>query len=610
MIRVGRKWLLELVSVAVLIAGAIVTETASWAQQPNRVPVLIGFNRQPGPAQEALVRGAGGRIKYTYRLVPGIAAALPQPAIDALRRNPNVTSVEPDGFFHKIDAELDNTWGVKRIGGGTVHADGNKGLNVPVAVIDTGIDYKHPDLGGCLGTGCKVAGGVDFVNNDSDPIDDEGHGTHVAGTVAALDNGVGVVGVAPEAKLYALKVLNSSGSGSFSDVIKALQWVVENGIKITNNSYGSSGDPGTLVRAAFDNSYAAGVLHIASAGNSGSCAGKNDSVGYPAKYTSVVAVAATNQSDARACFSSTGSAVEISAPGVGINSTRMGGGYVIYSGTSMASPHVAGVAALLMNTVDAPSNLEIRSLLASTAQDLGATGRDSSYGFGLVNAAAAVAAVSSSPAAPAPAVNVVLTTDKTTYVSGTDTHATLTAVVTNESGERISGLNAFVTKLDGTEAVVDFTETASSGTYTGILSLFGVNSGEHNVAVTVTDTRSVSGTDATSFSMQATSSANSVSVASITYATTGGKKNDKHLNITVQARDNDGKAVSGASVSIELSREWTPIASATGTTGTAGTVTFTYNNAPSGTYKTRVTDVTAVGFQWDGNTPPNIFTKP
>jgi subtilisin len=595
--------------VAVVFTGAVLVTTAS-AQQPARVNVLIGFNRQPGPAEEALVRRAGGSIKYTYRLVPGIAATLPQAAIDALRRNPNVISVEPDGFFHKIDAELDNTWGVKRIGGGTVHADGNKGLNVPVAVIDTGIDYKHPDLGGCLGAGCKVAGGFDFVNNDSDPIDDEGHGTHVAGTVAALDNGVGVVGVAPEAKLYGLKVLNSSGSGSFSDVIEALQWVVDNGIKITNNSYGSSGDPGTLVRAAFDNSYAAGVLHIASAGNSGSCAGKNDSVGYPAKYASVVAVAATNQSDARACFSSTGSAVELSAPGVSINSTKMGGGYVVYSGTSMASPHVAGVAALLRNTVDSPSNLEIRSLLASTAQDLGAAGRDALYGFGLVNAAAAVAALSSSPVTPAPAVKVVLTTDKTSYASGTDIHATLTAVVTNEYGESISSLNAFVTKLDSTEAVVDFTETASAGTYTGTLSLSGVDPGAHSVAVTVTDTRSISGTSSASFSMQAASSANSVSVESIAYATTGGKKNDKHLNITVQASENDGNGVSGASVSIELSRDGTPIASATGTTGSTGAVTFTYNNAPSGTYTTRVTDVAAAGMQWDGNTPTNVFNKP
>jgi hypothetical protein len=288
----------------------------------------------------------------------------------------------------------------------------------------------------------------------------------------------------------------------------------------------------------------------------------------------------------------------------------MGGGYVVYSGTSMASPHVAGVAALLTNTAALPSNSQIRSLLASTAQDLGASGKDSLYGYGLVNAAAAVAALSSSPVTPAPAVKVVLTTDKTSYASGTDIHATLTAVVTNEYGESISSLNAFVTKLDSTEAVVDFTETASAGTYTGTLSLSGVDPGAHSVAVTVTDTRSISGTSSASFSMQAASSANSVSVESIAYATTGGKKNDKHLNITVQASENDGNGVSGASVSIELSRDGTPIASATGTTGSTGAVTFTYNNAPSGTYTTRVTDVAAAGMQWDGNTPTNVFNKP
>ena len=284
MTRITAKSSVSLILLATFIFISHFAGTPGWAQQSNMVPVLIGFNRQPGLAQEALVRAAGGRIKHTYHLVPGIAATLPQTAIDALRRNPSVTTIEPDGLFHKVDAELDNTWGVKRIGAGTVQDTGNKALNVPVAIIDTGIDYTHPDLGGCvaIGNGCKIAGGFDFVNDDADPMDDDGHGTHVAGTVTASDNGVGVVGVAPEAKLYALKVLDASGSGSFSDVIAALQWVVDNGtIKITNNSYGSSSDPGTLVKTAFDNSYAAGVLHIAAAGNSGSCSGKNDSVGYP-----------------------------------------------------------------------------------------------------------------------------------------------------------------------------------------------------------------------------------------------------------------------------------------------------------------------------------------
>src|SRR5262245_1959131 len=609
----GRKSLIVALLIAALAFISSIVVTAVGAQQPSMVPVLIGFNRQPGPAQEAPVRAAGGKIKHTYRLIPGIAATLPQTAIDALRRNPNVTTIEPDGFFHKIDAELDNTWGVKRIGAGTVHLTGNKALNVPVAIIDTGIDYKHPDLGGCFGTSCKVAGGFDFVNNDADPLDDEGHGTHVAGTVAALDNDNGVVGVAPEAKLYALKVLSSSGSGSFSDVIKALEWVVNNGtIKITNNSYGSSSDPGTLVKAAFDNSYAAGVLHIAAAGNSGTFTGKNDTVGYPAKYDSVVAVAATNSSDTRASWSSTGPKVEVSAPGVGINSTKLGGGYVVYSGTSMASPHVAGVAALVLGTGAPLTNAQVRAILSSTAQDLGAAGRDSLYGFGLVNAVAAVATVPLSPPPPEPAVSVTLSTDKTSYVSGVDDNATLTVLVKDETGAVITGLTsaAFATALDGNGVSVTFLETANPGTYSAPLPLSNVSSGSHNVTVNVTDGRAISGSDGADFSIQSGTGPTIVQVTSISYATSGGKNNNRHLNITVQASSNLGSPVSGASISIQLNRNGSTSLSAAGTTGTAGTVTFVYNNAPSGTYTTLVTNVIAAGLQWDDITPSNSFVKP
>ena len=605
---VSRKSLLVLASITVLIWGSMITAASSWAQQPNRVSMLIGFHRQPGPAEEALVRRAGGSLKYTYHLVPGIAATLPENAVDALRRNPNVATVEPDGLFHKIDAELDNAWGVKRIGAGAVHDSGNKGFNVNVAIIDSGIDYSHPDLGGCLGASCKVAGGFDFVNNDLDPMDDDGHGTHVAGTVAANDNGIGVVGVAPEGKLYALKVLNASGSGSFSDVIEALQWVVDNGIKITNNSYGSSGDPGTLVKAAFDNSYAAGVLHIAAAGNSGNCRGKNDSVGYPAKYASVVAVAATNSSDSRPCWSSTGPATEISAPGVSINSTRLGGGYVVYSGTSMASPHVAGVAALVLGTGEPLSNTDVRQRLTSTAQDIGAPGRDNFYGFGLVDAVAAAGV--GSPPALTPAVNVTLNTDKSSYISGSDTDAILTAVVKDEYGAAITNLDssAFDTKVDGSSTSVAFSETATPGTYTGSLAISWPGGTNHNATVTVTD-NSVSGSGSTSFSIQSASAAAIASVSSINYATTGGKNNDKHLNITVTVNDDTGNAVSGASVSINLLSNGSVVGSGNGTTGSTGTVTFVDNNAQPGTYTTEITNVVAAGLTWDGQTPSNSFQK-
>jgi subtilisin len=295
--------------------------------------VLIGFTFFPGSQEEALVKSANGTIKYTYHLVPAIAATIPEAAIQGLLRNPHVTSIDLDGKVHAIDDELYASWGVKHIGAGFVHDNGNKGAGVKVAVIDSGIDYTHDDLD------ANYKGGYDFVNDDDDPMDDNDHGTHVAGTVAAEDDETGVVGVAPEAELYALKVLGAGGSGSYSDVIAALQWAVDKGMQVTNNSYGSSGDPGDTVKAAFDNANAAGVLNVCAAGNSGTPPGKGDNVIYPARYESCIAVAATDYSDERPRWSSTGLDVELAAPGVSINSTLCGGEYGTKSGTSMAQWH-------------------------------------------------------------------------------------------------------------------------------------------------------------------------------------------------------------------------------------------------------------------------------
>ena len=371
----------------------------------ERVPVLIGFKQVPGPSEQALVRSHGGAIKYSYTLVPAIAASIPEPAIEGLRRNPNVTIVEPDIEVYAVDAELDNSWGVKHIGAGTVHINGNKGTNVKVAIIDSGIYHTHPDLS------ANYAGGYDFVNGDSNPMDDNGHGTHCAGIVAAADDGSGVVGVAPEAQIYALKVLNNSGNGNYSDVIAALNWCVrgpdgnpntgdEPGIQVTSNSYGSSGDPGTTVKAAFDNAAAVGIINVCAAGNEGNRRGTGDNVIYPARYESCIAVAATDSGDIRASFSSTGPDVKISAPGVYIRSTYLNGGYAYMSGTSMACPHVAGTAALIIKS-GITEAAAVRAKLQNTADYLG---NPLWYGSGLVDADEA-AGVSGEPQPQAPIAN-------------------------------------------------------------------------------------------------------------------------------------------------------------------------------------------------------------
>lgn len=598
--------------VFLLTMVGVVVPASHAAADSDRSGILVLFDRAPGTEEHELVKNLGGRVKYSFHLIPGLAVAdVPSTACAGLSRNPHVLACTADGEVYAIDAELDNTWGVKRIGAGTVHSGGNKGTGVKVAVIDSGVDYTHPDLSG------RVAGGYDFVNGDTDPMDDNGHGTHVAGTVAALDNDVGVVGVGPEISIYALKVLNSSGSGYWSDVIAALDWAVTNGIQVTNNSYGSGQNPGGVVEAAFNNAEAAGLFHAAAAGNSGNCGGKGNNVGYPARYASVVAVSATNKDDARPCFSSTGDAVELAAPGVSINSTKLGGGYVEFNGTSMASPHVAGTAALVIaaGIVDANGNGrvndEVRTTLNTTADDLGATGRDTWYGYGLVNAALAVAAIAP-PLPPDPAVNVTIATDKSNYVSGTDTTAVLTAVVTDETGAAISGLSslAFVTTLNAVSVSVTFTETATPGTYTGNLDISGMTDGTYTVEVTVTDTRSLSGTGSASFTLgPAPTEPTTASVSSIAYTTDGGKSNDKHLNVTVAVVDDSGNPVSGASVSITLNHNSGTSWNGAGTTGSNGFVTFTLKNAPSGCYATTVTNVTASGLTWDGTTPANNFCK-
>jgi subtilisin family serine protease len=462
------------------------------------VNVLIGFTSAPGLAYQSLVRTAGGQIKYVFDVIPAIAANLPQQAIAALQNNPRIAVIEPDGQVAALDAELDAAWGVKHIGAGVVHGGGVTGAGVKVAVIDSGMDLNHPDLP-------ALAGGWNFVQGGSVPYDENGHGTHVAGTVAARDNGVGVVGVAPGVQLYVYKVLNASGSGAWSDIIAALQQAMADGVQVTNNSYGSSGDPGTLVLQAFDNSAAAGILHIASAGNSGNCSGRNDSVGYPARYASVVAVAATDSTDARACFSSTGPDVEVAAPGVFIASTVPDDAYGAKSGTSMASPHVAGLAALVMDAgVTAPAS--VRNILGSTAVDLGAKGRDNHYGFGRVDAIAAVAAA------------------------------------------------------EGTVPDPDPDPDPEPGVLT---------------------------------------------VASIAYATSGGRTNDKHLAVTVTIVDGSSAPASGVSVAVTVYRDGSPYGSGSGTTAANGQALFEIKNAPAGTYTTDVTTVN--GAPYAGEPDPGFI---
>jgi subtilisin family serine protease len=288
-------------------------------------------------------------------------------------------------------------WGISQVGADVAWAT-STGASVKVAVIDTGIQPNHPDLADNVKGGVRFYTRGLFLYTDSKWADDNGHGTHVAGTIAALDNTIGVVGVAPNVELYAVKVLDKSGSGSWAAVAAGIRWAADNGMDVASMSLGGSGGNDDLASAV---AYAqnAGVVLVAAAGNSGDGSSSTTEVSYPAAYAGVIAVGATDSSNAVASWSSSAPYVALCAPGVSVFSTYKGSSYATLSGTSMATPHVSGVAALVLaTTISAAYDTdgdgawdpsEVKAKLQGTATDMGAPAE--SCGAGLVSASAAVA---------------------------------------------------------------------------------------------------------------------------------------------------------------------------------------------------------------------------
>lgn len=350
------------------LAGAAADET---------VQVNVGFNTERG-RQTAVDAASTVEREYAF---DALTLELPNRAVGALEQHPGVRYVEEDG---EVEAIAQTTpWGVDRVDADIAHDDGETGAGADVAIIDTGIDASHLDLEANLGEGAA------FVASAESPVwqDDNGHGTHCAGIAAAIDNDIGVVGVAPEATLHAVKVLSASGVGLTSDVAAGIEWTADQGYDVGSLSLG--GGESDLLRDACEYAANQGVLLVAAAGNDGPC---DDCVSYPAGYDDCVAVSATDQNDSLADFSSTGPEVELAAPGVSVLSTFLGNTYAELSGTSMACPHVSGGAAQLM--ANGYTSKEARQELQKSAEDIGLSSNE--QGHGLLDVAAAVDAESSS----------------------------------------------------------------------------------------------------------------------------------------------------------------------------------------------------------------------
>ncbi|WP_409346517.1 S8 family peptidase [Paenibacillus sp. MBLB4367] len=248
-------------------------------------------------------------------------------------------------------------WGISRIRAPRYWDRASYGRNVKVGVIDTGVS-SHPDL--------NISGSYNAINSSRSARDDNGHGTHVAGTLAGLNNTFGVIGAASSVRLYAVKAFDASGAGFVSDIIEGIDWCIRKRMHIINMSFGMPEGSATLLES-IQRAYRKGIVLVASGGNNGIMA---DQLDYPAKYSETIAVAATTRDNQIASFSSRGKGITIAAPGVGICSTIPGSKYSLLSGTSMATPHVSGAAALLLNLYPGITPSQLKSKLKQNARRL------------------------------------------------------------------------------------------------------------------------------------------------------------------------------------------------------------------------------------------------
>jgi subtilisin len=375
---------------ALLVLAAFAAPSIAGDQQ-----VIVGFKGDP---DTSLVTKHGGKADLVLTGLKAIRAHVPAKAVASLRAESVVAYVEEDAVLQMcgkpssppgLDKDKDEQedpppqvtpWGITRVGAPAAHAL-YTGEGIKVGVIDTGCDLDHPDLK------ANIVASRNFLNTRKSGDDDNGHGSHVAGTIAALDNDRGVIGVAPKASIYALKALDRKGLGWSSDIAAAIDWAWdEYEVHIVNMSFSSSANS-SLISAACGRAVSGGVLLIAAAGNSGDGNTSDTEAHYPAALTNVVAVGATDSDDDVAYFSCSGAHLEVSGPGVGVLSTVKGGQYDTFDGTSMACPHAVGVAALLWDSLGSTNATAVRTALATSADDSMFSGEHHwGYGYGIVQA--------------------------------------------------------------------------------------------------------------------------------------------------------------------------------------------------------------------------------
>ncbi len=608
MVMKNKKIVFALIGLIFSLSLLMSSATSAMSFQDTRmVDAVIIFN----PTVNVNLHGFD--VTREYPAINGIQATIPLSFFYLLQRSWFVDAIEEnrnvflpfntlDWGVDDIDAEI--VWG--GYDGATTTVTGAvAGQGIKVAVIDTGIDYDHPDLA------ANYKGGYNFVAGTNDPKDDNGHGTHCAGIVAAVDNTVGVIGVAPKADLYAVKVLDAQGSGSLADVVAGIDWAVANGMDVMSLSLGASSGTSSM-EAAINNAYAAGVVVVAASGNDGKRA-----ISYPAKYTGAIAVGATDQNRNLASFSNYGPEQEVVAPGVNIYSTMptytvtlnswwYGGlskNYAQMSGTSMACPMVAGLAALILSADPTLTAAEVRDLIRTNTIDLGATGWDETFGYGLVNAKLAIDAIEGTIPDPDPDPD-----------------------PDPEAPAKVQGLTADV--LSSSQIKLDWTANTESD-----LSHYNIYRNDVKIAETTTtsytDSNLQAGTTYT-YRVSAVSTADlegekSDAVSATTLEVLQDEMYVQAIDMWYQAvywwifllgydvytkvtvYDNYNNPLSGATVYLEITLPNGNKATGNSNTGTDGSVTFRYQRGSAGTYVSTVTNLVKTGYIY--NSALNVVTS-
>jgi thermitase len=545
-----------IVSAAPLTGPAPVSDFSS--QQ-----ILVKFKSDVTLPEAAQIhRQLGGQVKQT---IPGIGVqvvAVPKgqemAKAKAYSANVRVAYAEPDFAVEALgspdDQGFGNQWGMVKIQAPQAWDVTTGSPGISIAILDTGVDLDHPDLAS------KITSNINFgSSNTTDDV--YGHGTHVAGIAAAMtNNGIGVAGLGYSSTIMNVKVLDDNGSGTYSGVASGIIWAVDNGAEVINMSLGGS-SPSSTLEDAVNYAWSKGVVVVASAGNSGSTAPS-----YPAYYSNCIAVAAVDANDALASWSNYGNWVDVAAPGLGIYSTLKNNSYGYMSGTSMASPYVAGLAALVFTTVSDPNgnhnlNYEVRSRIEAACDDINVSG----IGSGRINAYRAVQ-----------------TATTTGIIAG---------IVTN-SGDGMPITGATVSdgvRISVTDAGGQYNISGvPAGTYTLTASAAGYSESSEAVLVVAAQTATAN------FALtKPTAPANKpLWVQSIVFGVTG-----RNLRLSIKVVGESG-VVAGAQVAAQLTngaQNWNLV----GTTDSSGIASFVVAKAPAGSYVASVTTLTLVGYTWD-----------